>query len=308
MTDHATPGRRIALDLVPLSPVLGAEVRCGNLAELAAPAFDQLRQALNDHLLLLFRGPRLTDDELLAFGQRLGALDTAPLAFTANQQERQHPEIIVISNVKEGGVPIGVLGDAEVVWHSDNSYRETPLSYSLLHALELPPAGGETEFANMYLAWETLPADMQARIRTLTIKHDLTYNSAGQLRKGYAPVTDPVMAPGPHHPVVRTHPDTGFNTLYLGRRPNAYVCGLPVEESEALLNQLWAHATQPRFTWSHTWREGDMLIWDNRCLMHHRNPFDPGTRRVMHRLQFKGTRPYFDPRAAAKGRHPRAVG
>ena len=165
-------------DLRRLAPALGAEARCGDVKQLAERDFAAIRAALNYHLVLLFREQHLTDEDLIAFGRHLGDIDVAPLAYTDDQQQRKHPEVLIISNVKENGVPIGVLGDAEVVWHSDNSYRETPLAHSLLYARELPPAGGETEFANMYLAWETLPRELQERVRTLTIKHDLTYNSA----------------------------------------------------------------------------------------------------------------------------------
>jgi len=295
------------MTFIPLSTVLGAEVRCGSFAALDTEAFDAIRKGLLDHAALLFRGQELSDSELIAFGSALGKLDNAPFAYTDNQKERKHEEMLIVSNVKEGGIPIGVLGDAEVVWHSDNSYRETPLSYSLLYAVELPESGGETGFANMYSAYDSLPQDLAVRLQSLLIKHDLTYNSAGELRRGFEPVSDPITAPGPYHPIVRTHPETGYNALYLGRRPNGYVCGLPLAESESLLGTLWAHATQEQFTWHHTWQRGDVLIWDNRCLMHHRNPFDPSARRVMHRLQFAGDRPYHDPRAADKGKHPRAA-
>ncbi|MPZ47563.1 MAG: TauD/TfdA family dioxygenase [Betaproteobacteria bacterium] len=294
------------LSFVPLSPVLGAQVHCGSLARPDEQDFDAIRKGLLDHMVLLFRGQDLTDPELIAFGRQLHALDNAPLGYTNNQKEREHEEMLIVSNVKEDGVPIGVLGDAEVVWHSDNSYRETPLSYSLLYAVELPDSGGETAFANMYMAYDNLSADLKTRLSTLTVKHDTTYNSAGELRRGFQPASDPITAPGPYHPLVRTHPETGRNALYLGRRPNAYVCGLSLDESESLLNMLWAHAAQERFTWQHTWKKGDVLIWDNRCLMHHRKPFDPCARRVLHRLQFRGDRPYHDPRAAARGSHPRA--
>ena len=290
----------------PLSQVLGAEVLCGSIAQLDARGFDAIRNALLDHMVLLFRDQDITDPELIAFGRQLRELDNAPLGYTNNQKPREHEEMLIVSNVKEAGVPIGVLGDAEVVWHSDNSYRETPLSYSLLYALELPDSGGETAFANMYMAYDHLPPDIRARLSTLAIKHDMTYNSAGELRRGFEPVSDPITAPGPYHPAVRTHPETGRNTLYLGRRPNAYVCGLALDESESLLDTLWAHAAQDRFTWQHTWRKGDVLIWDNRCLMHHRKPFDPSARRVLHRLQFRGDRPNHDPRATSRGPHPRA--
>ena len=295
-----------ALKITPIPAVVGAIVSCSSITELGDHEIEAVHQALLDHCVLIFRGhKKITPPELIAFGKRLGELDFAP--FTTTEKKREHEEIIIVSNVKDGGVPIGVLGDAEVNWHSDNSYRDTPLSYSLLHSVECPLSAGETGFSNMYLAYETLPADIKLKIKTLVIKHDLTYLSDGSLRRGYQHATDPIVVPGPLHPIIRTHPKTGYNALYLGRRPNAYISGLDLDESEELLNTLWAHATQERFAWRHTWNLGDIVMWDNRCLMHHRNPFDPTERRVMHRLQFRGDRPYHDPRAENRGKHPRGA-
>jgi taurine dioxygenase len=295
-----------SVEVVPQPAPLGAEVRCGDVRDLDDKAFRVVYQALLDHLVIRVRGQTLSDPELIAFGRRFGKLDFAPLAKTGREKTRSHPEIIVVSNVLEDGVPIGVLRDAEVVWHSDNSYRETPLSYSALYALEVPASGGDTGFANMYLALETLAPALRKRIAGRTLKHDMTYNSAGDLREGFRPVSDVRQAPGPRHPIVRTHPETGCDALYLGRRPNAYIDGLEVEESEALLAALWQHATQSPFTWRHQWRAGDIVIWDNRCVMHHRDPFDAGARRIMHRVQCAGDRPFFDA-SAAKRAHPRAA-
>jgi taurine dioxygenase len=297
---------QMTVTVKPTGRMIGAEVRCGDVRSLSDDASRAVYRALLDHLVILIRGQTLTDPELIAFGRRFGELDFAPLARTGKEKARPHPEIIVVSNVLENGVPIGVLRDAEVVWHSDNSYRETPLSYSGLYALEIPPSGGETGYVNMYHALETLPRELRARIEGRTLKHDLTYNSAGDLRAGFQPVTDVRAAPGPSHPIIRTHPETGYDALYLGRRPNAYINGLPVHESEQLLNALWVHATRPEFQWHHTWRAGDILIWDNRCAMHHRNLFDGGHRRIMHRIQCAGDRPVHQPSGRA-GPHPRAA-
>jgi taurine dioxygenase len=155
----------------------------------------------------------------------------------------------------------------------------------------------------MYLALETLDPELRAQTEDRTLKHDMTYNSAGDLREGFQPVADVRDAPGPSHPIVRTHADTGYDALYLGRRPNAYINGCTVEESEALLDAVWAHATRPEFTWHHVWRPGDILMWDNRCVMHHRDPFDAGARRVMHRIQCAGEKPRRSPEG--KNGHPR---
>jgi len=294
----------MSVNITPMPAALGAEVSCGDVRALDDAAFQQVYQALLDHLVIRIRGQQLSDPELIAFGRQLGELDFAPLAKTGREKARPHPEVIVVSNVMENGVPIGVLRDAEVVWHSDNSYRDRPLSYSMLHALEVPPQGGNTGFANMYLALETLDPALRRQIEGRTLKHDMTYNSAGDLREGFQPVSDVRDAPGPSHPIIRTHPETGCNALYLGRRPNAYINGLSVAESEQLLKALWAHATQAKFTWHHQWQVGDILIWDNRCVMHHRDPFDGGYRRVMHRIQCAGDVPSLKP--GAHERHERA--
>ncbi|MBY0265244.1 MAG: TauD/TfdA family dioxygenase [Burkholderiales bacterium] len=283
---------------------LGAEVDCGDLRTLDEAAFGKVYRALLDHLVIRIRGQQLSDPELIAFGKRLGTLDFAPLAKTGKERARTHPEIVIVSNVTENGEAIGVLRDAEVVWHSDNSYRDRPLSYSALYSLEIPPKGGNTGFANMYLALETLAPQLRAKIEGRTLKHDMTYNSAGDLREGFQPVNDVRDAPGPSHPIIRTHAETGCNALYLGRRPNAYINGYSVEESEAILEALWSHATQERFTWHHVWQPGDLLIWDNRCVMHHRDPFDGGYRRVMHRIQCAGDVPALKPEGVLG--HPRA--
>ena len=252
-TRAATAGPR-EIEVIPTAGPLGAELRCGDLRVLDDAGIAAVRNAWLANLVIVIRGQTLSDPELMAFGRRMGELDSAPLARTGKEKERAHPEVIVVSNVMEDGKPIGVLRDAEVVWHSDNSYRDIPLSFSALYALEIPPTGGNTGFANMYRALEMLPADLRQRVESLTLKHDMTYNSAGDLRDGFKPVNDVRDAPGPSHPIVRTHAETGHNALYLGRRPNAYIDGLTVAESEDLLNVLWAHATQPQLTWHHQWK------------------------------------------------------
>lgn len=294
-----------AIEVKPMSATLGAEVRCGDVRRVSDDDFKPVYQALLDHLVIRIRGQQLTDPELIDFGKRLGTLDFAPFAKTGKERARTHPEIIIVSNVMENGEAIGVLRDAEVVWHSDNSYRDRPLSYSALYSLEIPPTGGNTGFANMYLALETLDRALRQKIEGRTLKHDMTYNSAGDLREGFQPVDDVRDAPGPSHPIIRTHPETGYNALYLGRRPNAYINGYSVAESEALLEALWSHATQEKLTWHHVWQPGDILIWDNRCVMHHRDPFDGGYRRVMHRIQCAGDVPALS--SIARTGHPRAT-
>ena len=172
------------------------------------------------------------------------------------------------------------------------SYNPEPPCASALYALEVPHAGGDTGFANMYLAYETLPDELRQRVEGRLCRHDSTYNSAGELRRGFNEVSDPRQAPGADHPIIRTHPVTGRRALFLGRRRNAYIQGLDLEDSERLLDALWAHATLPELTWYQQWRVGDLVLWDNRCVLHRRDEFDPSSRRLMHRSQIKGDRPY----------------
>lgn len=296
------------VEVTPFKAMLGAQVRCGDLRAIDDATFKAIHRASLDHLVLLIRGQNLNDDELVRFARRFGE-PAAAAPVHIGQKPRERPEIAIISNVIENGVAIGGLGDGEAVWHSDSSFTPVPPTVSILHALELPPTGGDTGFANMYRALETMPPGLLKRIIGKTIKADLRFTSGGQLRPGYTGKEDIRSAPGPSHPIIRKHEETGHHTLYLGRRPYSYINGLSLDESEALLNEVWAHATQAEFTWHHQWQLGDVLIWDNRCTMHRRDAFDPQSRRIMHRTQCKGT-PIIGSTAEEVARltpHPRAT-
>ncbi len=169
---------------------------------------------------------------------------------------------------------------------------EDPPKASILYALEVPPAGGNTYFCDMYRAYESLPDELKRRVEGLKLKHDGTYNSGGYLRQGVIAADDPITSPGTFHPLVCTHPETKRRMLYLGRRRNAYIEGLSLPDSESLLDQLWSYTTREELAWHNEWRVGDLVLWDNRCTMHRRDSFDASLRRIMHRTQVKGeTRP-----------------
>ena len=277
-----------ALEVVPTGAALGAEIRGADLRTVDDSAFAVVYQAWLDHAVVLFRDQRLSDNDLIAFSRRFGALDQAPIQENGRRFVEGHPEIYVVSNVIENGVAIGSLGAGEAVWHTDMSYLPNPPKASALFALEVPPAGGDTSFCTMYGAWDSLPDDLRAEALGLRVKHDGTYNSGGYVRAGVTPTDDPRAAPGTLHPLVCEHPETGRRHLYLGRRRNAWLAGLPLDESNALLDRIWDVATADALTWRHQWHAGDLVLWDNRCVMHRRDAFDPGTRRVMHRTQIKG--------------------
>jgi taurine dioxygenase len=280
----------------PTGAALGADVAGVNLARPMDDAtFRAIESAWHQHLVLRFREQQLDDPVFLSFARRFGELDKAPVHAADDADRDPHPEISVMSNIKVNGKAIGNLGHYEAEWHTDMSYNDrTPIG-SLLYSLEVPPSGGDTGFANMYTAFETLPGELKRAIVGKSCKHDSSRNSVGDLRKGYQDVADPREAPGAVHPIVRTHPATRRNALFLGRRRNAYIVGLPLSESEDLLNRLWRHASRPEFAWYQQWKVGDLVMWDNRCAMHRRDAFDPNARRLMHRTQIKGDRPFFDP-------------
>lgn len=277
-----------AAQIIPSGQALGAEIRNLDLRNLSDSEFDSIHEAWLNHLVVLLRAQQLTDEDLIRFSRRLGNLDWAPVQETGRRFVEGHPEIYVVSNVIENGVPIGSLGAGEAVWHTDMSYLETPPKASLLYALEVPRAGGNTYFCNMYLAYEHLPASLKRRASGLQVKHDGTYNSGGYVRQGLTAVNDPVTSPGAYHPLVVTHPETGRRALYLGRRRNAYLGGLSLVESEALLDELWSYASRDEIVWHNEWQAGDVVLWDNRCTMHRRDPFDPQSRRILHRTQIQG--------------------
>jgi taurine dioxygenase len=272
---------------------LGAEIRGVDLRAITDNDFARIYQSWLDNLVLLFRGQQLADSDLIAFSKRFGDLDWAPIQESGRRFVAGHPEIYVVSNVIENGAPIGSLGAGEATWHTDMSYLPDPPKASMLYALEVPPSGGNTYFTNMYAAYESLPAALKQRIEGLALKHDATYNSGGYVRQGVTAVDDPTMSHGIYHPLVCAHPETKRRMLYLGRRRNAYIKDFALADSESLLDELWSYATREEFAWHNEWRVGDLVMWDNRCTMHRRDPFDAGERRVMHRTQIKGdTRPH----------------
>jgi len=257
-------------------------------------AFQQIVAAWHEHLVLRFSGQRLDDAALMRFSARFGQLDEVPIGTSDLDRDASGVAadarrwVTVISNVRVGGRPIGGLGAYESVWHTDMSYNPLPPRASLLYALECPPSGGDTGFANMYRAYETLPADLKRAIQGRLCVHDASLNSAGERRRGFQAITDVRQTPGARHPLLRRHPATGRACLFLGRRRNAYIEGMEVADSEALLDALWSHAARPEFSWYQRWRVGDLMLWDNRCVMHRRDAFDDAGRRLMHRTQIVG--------------------
>jgi taurine dioxygenase len=295
--------RRVGVDLRPLSAALGAEVLDADLRCLTDTDFEAIRHAWLEHLLLVFRGQDLEPQRIVDIARHFGV----PICSrTINQGKIKDPvydlnllppEITAISNVKEDGKPIGHLGDAEVVWHSDHSYVERPAAARMLHGAECPPpeAGGNTSFLNACAAYDDLPQERKHQLKGMTIKHDNAISVTMEVRDGADTAQSAKDSPGPSHPIISTHPETSHNSIFLGRRMRAYVNGLSIDESEALLDELWRHTTQARFCYEHRWAPGDLVL----CA------FDPSYRRMLYAAQVEGHRPFEAADALEHSPHPR---
>ena len=213
-----------------------------------------------------------------------------------------------VTNEKEDGRYVGALPDGEMYFHSDRCYVEHPCLCTMLYGIDIPSKGGDTCFSNQYKAYDALPEDMKRRLEGLQAVHAYEPGSYSQNAVTLTRIEPSANALTAAHPMVATHPATGRKALYVNRLMTAYIVGMPRDESAELLEWLFDHQEQARFIYAHKWTPGDVLIWDNRCVMHRRNGFDPEARRIMHRLQFEGDRPVWKGTAGARGPHQRIAG
>ena len=272
---------------------LGAQVLGLDLAQpLSLGDFQRLHHAHLDHHVLVFRNQRITPQQQVDFSRRFGPLQIHVLR---QFQLPTQPEVLIISNIVDDGQPIG-LGDAGHFWHSDLSYKQVPSLGSMLHAQELPEEGGDTVFANMHLAWESLPAALRHAVRGARAEHSYL-NQYEELRRRnpwrpaltqaqideVKPVT---------HPVVRVHPETGRRALFVSEHFTTRIVGLPEDESRALLDELFAHSVRPEHLYVHRWQPHDLVFWDNRSLMHLATACPPEQRRKLYRTTIEGDVPY----------------
>ena len=272
---------------------LGAEVIGLDLSRpLALADFAAIHRAHLDHHVLVFRDQHITPQQQIDFSRRFGPLQIHVLH---QFQLPGHPEVLVVSNVIEDGRPIGLV-DAGHFWHSDLSYVERPSLGSMLHAQELPADGGDTVFANMHLAWETLPAALQRQVDGLRAEHSYLckYEALRQRGPWRPKLSDEQIAKvKPQvHPVVRSHPETGRLALFVSEHFTTRIVGLPDDESRDLLAELFAHSVRPEHLYRHRWQPHDMVFWDNRSLMHLATGCPPEQRRRLNRTTIEGDLPY----------------
>jgi taurine dioxygenase len=277
----------------PFDAPLGAEVLGLDLSQaVSAEDFARLHRAHLDHHVLVFRDQQITPSQQVAFSRRFGRLQIHVLR---QFQLASDPEVLVISNIRENGQPIG-LGDAGHFWHSDLSYKETPSLGSMLHAQELPEEGGDTLFANQHTAWEQLPVYLQLAVEGLKAEHSyLARYEELRKRNPWRPALTQAQIDEVRpavHPVVRTHPETGRKALFVSEHFTTRIVGLPEDESRALLDELFDYGTRPEHVYRHRWQPQDMVFWDNRSLMHLAAGCPEDQRRKLYRTTIEGDVPF----------------
>jgi taurine dioxygenase len=281
------------LEIRPFDAPLGAEVFGLDLrTPLSDLDFARIHRAHLDYHVLVFRDQRITPEQQIAFSRLFGSLQIHVLR---QFQLAGHPEILVVSNIKENGQPIG-LGDAGHFWHSDLSYKETPSLGSLLHAQELPSEGGDTLFSNMHRVWDTLPAELRRTIRDLRAEHTyLAKYEELQKRNPWRPnlsaeqvaEVKPVV-----QPVVRTHPETGRQALFVSEHFTTRIVDIPEDESAQLLAELFGYIERAENIYRHVWSEHDLVFWDNRSVQHLATGCPDHLRRKLYRTTIEGDKPF----------------
>ncbi len=268
----------------PLAPGIGAEIIGVDLSKPVDDGlFANIRDIWYQYLVILLRDQHLSEDDQVRFGERFGP----PAVSHTRRFTTKNPAVMLISNIRQDGKLIGALPDGEMQFHSDQCHQERPAMASMLYALEVPRTGGNTLFANAYLAYETLAETVKRKIEGRKALNAYDYDSAStrrgtRLREGI---------PSCWHPIVRTHPATGRKALYVNRLMTVAIEGLSESESEGLLSTLFDHQEQREFIYEHVWCPNDLVMWDNRCALHARTDFSAAERRLLRRLTILGEKP-----------------
>ncbi len=274
----------MALTITPLSDALAAEIGGVDLTQpLDKETAQAIRRAWLDHLVVVFRGRDLNQEDQERFCHAFGAFERVK---SGRAMDDDNPHVMYVSNVRDEGLKT-TLEDGEMWFHSDQCYFEQPVSATVLYAEEIPSRGGNTRFANCYAAYETLPDEIKRRIDGRRALNAYDYGDQMQIKDGARPADAPQFV----HPVVRTHPETGRKAIYVNRLMTEHIVDMSRDESDEILATLYNHIEQQRFVYEHVWRPADLVMWDNRCALHARTDFDPAERRKLRRMTIKGDRP-----------------
>jgi taurine dioxygenase len=283
----------IDITVTPMSRACGAEISGVDLTkELSPGAVRAIKDAWAEHLVLVFRGQTITQEQQLRFAAYFGELGDRkkapePLRGRTEGVLQDNQKILLVSNIKVDGQPIGAFGEGEFWFHIDSGYTARPYKYTFLYALELPSTGGNTLFSNMYKAYEAVPPALKAKLQGKKALHIHEYK-----RSEKADLSDISGISHHHHPVFITHPDTGRKTLFVDRLMTARIEGVDAQESDAILEQLYEIGERPEFIFEHVWQLGDFLMWDNRCTIHARTDFPKEERRLLRRCTVEGEPPH----------------
>ncbi|WP_295473478.1 TauD/TfdA family dioxygenase [uncultured Pseudomonas sp.] len=282
-----------SFEVRPLAGNVGAEILGLDLSRpLNDSDFARVHKAHLDHHLVVFRDQHITPAQQIEFSRRFGVLQIHVLKQFLLPG---HPEILIVSNIVENGQPIG-LGDAGKFWHSDLSYKELPSLGSMLYAQELPSEGGDTLFADMHKAWDTLPAHLRQAVEGRQAVHSYTarYRDGHNAENWRPTLTAEQLAQVVEvaHPIVRTHPENGRKALFVSENFTTHIVGIPEDESRQILAEVYAHSTRPQNVYRHQWQDNDMVFWDNRSLIHLATGCPAHLRRRLHRTTIQGTAPY----------------
>lgn len=287
-----------AIGVKPFADGFGADIEGFDFQALEAGQLHDLKTAWLTHGVVRFRGSKVTDEQQIAFTAALGGgFGFHPAqAMGADGAHDRHKEILVIGNAIKDGRPAGTMANNEAIWHSDTYIYETTPAAAILRALQLPPEGGDTQFADMYEVYNRLPFAVRSVIEGRMMQADVVFGADGKVREGQKhPDTDDIrLWPGMRHPIVRTHGESLRNCVYVGADvPSLWIVGLPLDESRAILDEIFALVKQPEVQWTQVWKDNDILMWDNRCTMHRRDGWPAHYTRVMHRTTTMGERPFY---------------
>ena len=276
------------IEIVPLSDAMGAEIKGVDLrAPLSGDILQAVKQAWFDHVIILFRDQDLSYQQQRDFAAYFGDVAKRGGDRGSPEEKAAGDGVMVITNIRENGRQIGTLPDGEMMFHSDTPYTENPLKATMLYAIDIPSWGGETLFSNCCKAAETLPQEIKQRLAGRNAMHVFDYEITQTPDGGFDRSTLPHFA----RPVFRRHPDTGRTSLYVSELMTNEIIGLPDAESRDLLDALFAHLRKDSFRYEHSWRPGDLLMWDNRCCNHARNDFPRDERRLLRRLTIREEHP-----------------
>ena len=275
-------------ELRPISDAIGVEVIGIDLRQpLKHEVVKEIEQAWYEHLIVLVRDQDLTLDQQHSYASNFGKVAVRSQSSATEHEKKTSNTLMLITNVRENGKPIGTLPDGEMMFHSDTPYYERPLKATLLYAIDIPSRGGNTLFSNSYRAAETLPDDLKTRIGNRKALHIYDYGNQNKTDDSYDKSIHPHFA----HPVFRRHPETGRSALFVSELMTEEILGVSQQESKELLKILFEHQRKQEFIYEHKWRPGDILMWDNRCSVHARTDFPRDERRMLRRITLEDEHP-----------------